>query len=145
MRTLKINLITALILMGAILYGQTGQFQYINTAYAEEGSRFDNLVNNVLSRIDRMERKGYREPLVYASYTLKQAEVVYEDKLALEAWMAVPFESSVAEDELIVEPWMTAPFQYSEPETDPLIENWMTLPFEAAEHIEVESWMTAAF
>lgn len=164
MKTTKITLITALIVLGAILYGQAGQVQFINTGYAEKSSKFENLVNNFLCMTERPERNGYREPVVYLSYTLNQAEVIYEKPYGTEAWMTVPFECGVAEADLPVEKWMSSPFNGSvaaaelsveEWMTRPFetngvdaylfIEKWMTTPFEAAEHIEIESWMTTAF
>jgi len=126
MKTTKITLIIALIALGAILFGQAGQVQYINTSYAEKSCRFENLVSNYLSMTDRAERNGYKEPVVYMSYMVNQADVVYEENYETEAWMTTPFESSVDESDLNVEAWMTAPFK-------------------AGDHIEIESWMTAAF
>ena len=126
MKTTKITLITALIALGAILFGQADQVQYINTSYAEKSCRFENLVSNYLSMTDRAERNGYKEPVVYMSYMVNQADVVYEENYETEAWMTTPFESSVDESDLNVEAWMTAPFK-------------------AGDHIEIESWMTAAF
>jgi hypothetical protein len=40
---------------------------------------------------------------------------------------------------------MTSPFESSYAEAELAVENWMTRPFDAADHIEIESWMTAAF
>ena len=164
MKTTKITFITALIVLGAILYGQAEQVQLMNTAYAEKSSRFENQLNNFLSMTERTERNGYKEPVVYLSYTLNQAEVVYEKPYGTEAWMTAPFECGVAEADLPVEKWMSSPFvggmaeaelSIEEWMTRPFgtngadaylfIEKWMTKPFEAAEHIEIESWMTVAF
>ncbi|MCK5693753.1 MAG: hypothetical protein KAI08_12910 [Bacteroidales bacterium] len=145
MRTIKITLITALIAMGAILYGQAHQVKFTNASYAEESSRFENLVQNYLCLTDRSERQGYNEPVVFMSYTVDLANVVYEEHYGTEPWMTTPFESSVAEADLSVEEWMTRPFGSSVEERKPTIEKWMTIPFEAAEHIAIESWMTAAF
>ncbi len=164
MRTTKITLITALIAMGAILYGQAEQVQFMNTDYAEKSSRFENLVDNFLSMTERTERKGYKEPIVYMSYTVDLVDVVNEEHYSTEPWMASPFacsmaeadlnvekwmtspfESSVAEADLNVEEWMTRPFGSSVTEADLAVESWMTIPFEAAEHIAIESWMTVAF
>jgi hypothetical protein len=145
MRTTKITLITALIAMGAILYGQSEQLQFMNTGYAEKSSKFENLVHNYLSLTERTERKGYNEPVVYMSYTVDLLAVVYEEHYGIEPWMASPFECCVAEADLSVEEWMTRPFGSSVEESKLTIEKWMTIPFEAAEHIAIESWMTAAF
>ena len=164
MRTIKITLITALIAMGAILYGQAEQVQFTNASYAEKSSRYENLVQNYLCLTERTERKGYNEPFVYMSYTIKLADVIYEENYGVEAWMTSPFECSVAEADPVLEDWMSSPFESSYAdanlaidnwmtkafestyaEADLTIEKWMTSPFEAAEYIEIESWMTAAF
>ena len=60
--------------------------------------------------------KADKEPVVYMSYTIKQADVIYEENYGPEAWMCSPFESRYADADLA-------------------IENWMTSPFEAADHI----------
>lgn len=163
MKTSKKILFTAMLLLGAVLYGQALQVRYADRDYAETGSSVENLVDNFLSMTDRRERKEYREPVVYKSYTFTRAELVYEEQYVTENWMASPFDCGVAEDKLNIEDWMTSPFESSlveaelslDPwmtvpfgsvaEIDPIIEKWMTLPFEAAEHIEIESWMTAPF
>ena len=145
MRTIKITLITALIAMGAILYGQAQELQYMNANYAEESSRFENMPQNYLCLSERSERNGYNESVVFMSYTVNLADVVYEEQYSTEPWMTTPFESIVAEVDLSIEEWMTTPFESSVVEADLNIEKWMTIPFEAAEHIEIESWMTAAF
>ena len=145
MRTTKITLITALIAIGAILYGQAEQVPFMNASYVEKSSRFENHVHNYLCLTERSERNGYNESVVFMSYTVKLANVVYEDQYNTEPWMTTPFESSVAEVDLSVEKWMTRPFASSVEERKLTIEKWMTIPFEAAEHIAIESWMTAAF
>ena len=145
MKTIKITLITALIALGATLFGQTEHVQYINTGYAEKSNRFEILAHNYLDLPERTERKGYNEPLVYMSYTVNHVDVFYEEHYSTEPWMASPFECSTAEADLSVEEWMTRPFGNSVAETKLDIEKWMTIPFEAAEHIAIESWMTTAF
>ena len=164
MKTTKITLITALIILGAMLFGQTDKVQYIYADNSEKSSRFENLANNFLSKTERTERDGYKEPVVYMSYTMHQADVVYEENYGAEAWMtspfewgvaeadldvedwmASPFESKYADTDLVVENWMTSPFESSYAEAELVVENWMTSPFHATDHIEIESWMTAAF
>ncbi len=164
MKTIKITLITAMIALGAILFGQADMDQYINADYSEKNSRFENMVRNVLSRTERTERAGYKEPVVYMSNTIKQADVIYEENYDTEAWMTSPFECSVADADLVLEDWMSSPFESRYADVDLAIENWMTSPFEstyaeaeliledwmtspfdAADHIKIETWMTAAF
>jgi len=145
MRTIKITLITALIAMGAILYGQAEQVPFMNASYVEKSSRFENLVHNYLCLTERSERNGYNEPVVFMSYTVNLADVVYDEHYGTEPWMTTPLESSVAEADFSVEEWMTRPFGSSVEKSNLTIEKWMTIPFEAAEHIAIESWMTAAF
>jgi len=145
MRTTKITLITALIAMGAILYGQAEQVEFRNANYVEKSSRFENLVHNYLCLTERSERNGYNEPVVYMSYKVDLVDVVFEEYCGTEPWMTTPFESSVAEADLSVEEWMTRPFGSSVEKSKLTIEKWMTIPFEAAEYIAIESWMTTAF
>jgi hypothetical protein len=145
MRTIKITLITALIAMGAILYGQAEQVPFMNASNVEKSSRFENLVHNYLCLTERSERNGYNEPVVFMSYKVDLMDVVYEEYYGTEPWMTTPFESSVAEADLSVEEWMTRPFGSSVEKSKLTIEKWMTIPFEAAEYIAIESWMTAAF
>jgi hypothetical protein len=145
MRTIKITLITALIAMGAILYGQAEQVEFMNANYVEKSSRFENLVHNYLCLTEMSERNGYNEQVVFMSYTVNPADVVYDEHYGTEPWMTTPFESSVAEVDLSVEKWMTRPFASSVEERKLTLEKWMTIPFEATEHIAIESWMTAAF
>jgi hypothetical protein len=145
MKTTKITLITALIVLGAMLFGQAEKVQYIYADYSEKSSKFENLVNKFLNKTERTERDGYKEPVVYMSYTMHQADVVYEENYGVEAWMASPFESKYADAELVIENWMTSPFESSYADAELAVENWMTRPFIATDHIEIESWMTAAF
>ena len=145
MKTTKITLITALIVLGAMLFGQADKVQYINADYSEKSSKFENLVNRFLNKTERTERDGYKEPVVYMSYTMHQADVVYEENYGAEAWMASPFESKYADAELAIENWMTSPFESSYADAELAVENWMTRPFDTSDHIEIESWMTAAF
>jgi len=148
MRTIKITLITFMMTLGVILFGQADKVEYISANYTENSSRFENLVHNILSRTDRTERKGYKEPVVYMSYTFKEADIVYEEKGDAEAWMSSPFESRYADADLAIENWMTSPFESSYAEADLNIEGWMTSPFEstyAEANLNIESWMTSPF
>jgi hypothetical protein len=98
------------------------------------------------------------------SNTIKQADIIYEENyyteewmsspfesryadvdLSIENWMTSPFESTYAEAELILEDWMSSPFESTYAEAELFVEDWMSSPFDAADHIEIESWMTAAF
>ena len=167
MKTIKITLITSIMALGAILFGQADKLEYLSANYTENSSRFENLVSNVLSRTERTERDGYKEPVVCMSYTIKQADVIYEENygpeawinspfesryadanLAIENWMTKAFESTFAEAELSIESWMTKAFENTSAEAELSIENWMTKPFEstyAEAELSIESWMTAAF
>ncbi len=145
MKTTRITLITALLALGAVLFAQSNQVQYINTGFAEKTIRFENLVNNFLNRTERTDRVGFKEPHVYMSYTVQQADVIYEEVFDVEAWMTSPFESKYADADLSVEAWMTSPFESSYAEAELAIETWMTRPFTVDDYIEIESWMTDAF
>ena len=126
MKTTKIILITALVALGTALFGQTSQVELITVNQTAKSSIFENLVTGFLSLTERTAREEYHEPVVYISYTVNQADVVYEKEYSTESWMSSPFECSVYEADLC-------------------LETWMTTPFEAAETIEIEDWMTTAF
>jgi hypothetical protein len=164
MKTIKITLITALIALGQILYGQPVKVHYMASNYSEQGSKFENLHRNFPGSIERTVREGYKEPVVYRSYSIKFADVIYEEYQGAEAWMASPFECNFAETDpvledwmsspfesryadadLSIENWMTSPFESSYADAELQIEDWMTSPFEAADQIEIESWMIGAF
>ncbi len=68
--------------------------------------------------------------------------VPIEFDIGIEAWMTLPFESSVYEEDLQIESWMVTPFESNYYEVDPIIEQWMTAPFESGEEIEIEAWMS---
>lgn len=150
MKTIKITLITAMMALGAIIFGQVQKVQYISADYSEKSSRFENLVRNVLSRTEKPEREAYREPVVEqydaeAWMALPFECSVAESDLVLEDWMSSPFESRYADVDLAIESWMTRPFESTFADAELIIEDWMTRPFGADDHIEVESWMTAVF
>jgi hypothetical protein len=79
-----------------------------------------------LVKFSRAEKESSMEPVVSMSFTMDQPDVVYEEAYTTESWMTSPFNCNVSEADLPIESWMTA-------------------PFEAAESIEVESWMTSAW
>lgn len=75
-------------------------------------------------------------------------EIVYEQELDMENWMAVPFESGFMESDLNLENWMIEPFESNVMESDLNLENWMVVPFEVGvedEVLSLESWMAAAW
>jgi len=148
MKTIKITLITSMMALGAILLGQADKIEYLSANYTENSSRFENLVSNVLSRTERTERDGYKEPVVYMSYTIKHADIVYEENYGSEAWMSSPFECGVAETDPVLEDWMSSPFESRYADANLAIESWMTSPFEstyAEAELSIESWMTSPF
>jgi len=92
--------------------------------------------------------KADKEPVVYMSYTIKQADIIYEENYGAEAWMTSPFECGVAEADPVLEDWMSSPFESRYADAELSIEEWMTKPFEstyAEADLEIESWMTKAF
>jgi len=122
------------------------------------------LITSIISLGAILFGKTDKEPVVYMSCTIKQADIIYEENYDAEAWMSSPFECSVAESDPVLEDWMSSPFESRYADANLAIENWMTSPFEstyaeaelsiedwmtkafeAADHIEIESWMTAAF
>jgi len=137
MKNLKTSLISILIALGAVMFGQV-----------EQSSRFENLHDNYLSLSERNMQLACKEPVVYRSYVLKQADVVHEENPGLEAWMVSPFANIFAEPNPAHELWMISPFKSYIAQGDLRIEEWMTTPFTnglAEPELKIESWMTAAF
>jgi len=127
MKTIKITLITTLIALGQILYGQPVKVHYMASNYSEQGSKFENLHRNFPGSIERTEREGYQ---------------------GAEAWMVSPFECNFAETDPVLEDWMSSPFESKYADADLSIENWMTSPFESSyadAELQIEDWMTRAF
>lgn len=142
MKTIKSLLITALLILGVVLYAQGSELEYITANHLEKTTKFETLLNGISNLTERFARNDTDEPVVSMSYTLDHPELVYEVDYHMESWMTAPFESSMAEAELELEDWMSAPFECSVNEAELAVETWMTLPFEAAETIELEDWMT---
>jgi len=107
---------------------QTRQPVYMHTDYSpNENSRLENWMHDLSSWANsRASRDIYEAPVVAEAYFIESADVVYEGDLLIESWMTTSFECGPAEEPLT-------------------IESWMTEPFEAADHIEVEEWMTKAW
>ena len=79
MKTTKIILITALVTLGAVLFGQASQVEFITTSHSAKSSRFENLV--------------YEEEYCTESWMLSPFESsVAEADICLEPWMSSPFE-----------------------------------------------------
>ena len=126
---------------------QNNQVEYSTADYSmNETSRIESWMHDVRSwASNRISRDTYKTPAVSQTIFVERIEVIYEDELHLESWMATPFESSIAEEEINLESWMATPFESSIAEEEITIESWMTTPFEAAQDIEVEAWMTSAW
>ncbi len=76
------------------------------------------------------------------------AEMIVEQELVMENWMAVPFGNSDLESDLDLEHWMAVPFEIGDENKDLCLENWMSVPF-VANSIEndlcLENWMMIPF
>ncbi len=57
--------------------------------------------------------------------------IVFENELVMESWMASPFEAT--ESELVMEDWMTSAFGLGTELEALTLESWMTTPFEATD------------
>jgi len=119
--------------------------EFINVSYSIENSRMANKIGDFLDRFSRPEKAPYTEPVVSMSFVMDQPDVVYEEAYNTESWMTAPFQGFVSEADINLELWMAVPFNCNVSEADLPVEPWMTEPFEAAESIEVESWMTSAW
>ena len=119
--------------------------EFINVSYTIENSRIANKIGDFLDRFSRPEKAPVLEPVVSMSFVMDQPDVVYEETYNTESWMTAPFKCFVSEADMNLELWMISPFFCNVSEADLPVESWMTAPFEAAESIEVESWMTSAW
>ncbi len=125
---------------------QKNEVEYMTTEYGNKNSRIENWMHDLRSwSSHKASRDFYTAPVVSSSFIIENTEVIYEDEIGLENWMANTFEWSIADEELCLEAWMITPFESNDLDESLEIENWMTAPFEASEAIEMESWMTEAW
>jgi hypothetical protein len=111
-----------------LLNKQDHQVVYVVADYSpNESSRLESWMHDLSKwAIKRSSKDVYEVPVVTESYVIESADVVYEGEFLIESWMTTSFECGPAEEALD-------------------LESWMTEPFEAADHIEVEEWMTKAW
>lgn len=151
MKTLKLIFSIALLALAITASSQRSisakedQAEFVNVSYTIENSRIANKIGAFLDKFSRPEKAASMEPVVSMSFTMDQPDVVYEEAYTTESWMTAPFKCFISEADMNLESWMTSPFNCNVSELDLSIESWMTAPFEAAESIEVESWMTSAW
>jgi len=122
--------------------GQPAHVDYIKVGQADRSSRVENYINGLLSMVDLKENRVHFQPSVQMTFTLGQAEVVFEEIYSTESWMTRPFASA---ENIEIESWMTVPFESSVVEPDIVLESWMKAPFDMDENIEIEEWMTSTF
>ena len=119
MKTIKITLITSIVALGAILFGQADKEPVEYMSYA-------------IKQADVIYEENYgAEAWMSAPFECSVAEA----DPVLEDWMSSPFENRYADADLAIENWMTKGFESTYAEAELSIENWMTSPFEAADHI----------
>ncbi|MCK5138007.1 MAG: hypothetical protein KAR19_19640 [Bacteroidales bacterium] len=157
MKTTKLFLSIALVALTATSFGQLSlidrlfskrhnEVVYYTADYKAESCKTETWMVDLRDWANnKVSRDAYEAPVVSITYIVDMVEVVYEDELGLESWMSAPFECDICESEFLLESWMTTPFESSVVENELCLESWMTAPFEAAEDIEIEEWMTAAF
>jgi hypothetical protein len=155
MKTTKIILGVALLTLGTFTFGQkssliekvfhgrSNKVEYITAHHVTAPGKIEMKVQELLGMSNEFALLD--EPVVYLSYTVARADVVYEEAINTEAWMTSPFEASLPEAGISVEPWMMSPFDSGLTENELSVERWMTTPFETDEDIKVESWMTTVW
>lgn len=155
MKTTKIFLSVALLSLATFSFGQ--QSSLFEKVFHGRSNKVEYITANHVTGPGRMEmkvqellgmNKGFAikdEPVVYLSYTVARADVVYEEAINTEEWMTSPFEAGLPEAVISVEPWMLSPFDSGPIENDLSVERWMTTPFDTDENIEIESWMTTTW
>ena len=140
MKTIKIILSIAGFAFTSICFGQLlshnkSDVLFYSAKYNLESNRMEHHVIKYPARTTSGDH--FEAPVLSRTYF-----VPIEFDLGIEAWMTLPFESSVYEEELQIESWMVSPFESNYYEADPIIEQWMTAPFESGEEIEIEAWMS---
>lgn len=151
MKTSKFFISIILLALGTVAFSQDSfsdrkmAAEFIQVKHSEENIKTTRKVGDFLDEFLRHEKDPYKEPVVIMSYTMDQADVVYEEVYCLESWMTVPFPSGTQEAEIYLEPWMGMPFNARLLEARQRLESWMTIPFETTESPKVESWMTTAW
>lgn len=155
MKTTKLILSIALVALVTTSFGQLSlkerifpnrnqEVAYFTADYKTETSKIENWMHDLRSwAVERNSGNTSDTPVVLGTIKLVQAEVVYEETMAVERWMSAPFGIGLAEEELDLESWMITPFSGSIAEEPIQLESWMASPFEANEEIEVEGWMNA--
>ena len=151
MKPMKTIFSIALIALATSAFGQ-GTYpgkeyrtETVQVNYTAENRTIANKISNFLDKFTKPEKMPSLKPVVCMSFTLDQAEIIYEDSYRTEKWMTTPFGISIPEAEPKLESWMSDPFYSKLAEADPPIESWMSTPFETAESMEIENWMTAAW
>ena len=158
MKTTKLILSITLVAMATVAYGQRtsriervssnqdNQVAHFAANVKGESSRFENWMHDLRGWASKNASWNvYEAPVVARTIFAEQLEVIYEEELGIESWMATPFKSSLGEEELRLESWMTAPFETNFTEEEPTIESWMIVPFEEDEDIEIEDWMATTW
>lgn len=136
MKATKIILSIALVALATTSFGQlssikeklfnkqSNEVKYITADYKSNANgRIESWMHDLRSwSSDRASGDTYVAPVVIHTINIECADVVFEEELFLESWMAAPFENNLMDEALSLEAWMTT-------------------PFEAAEEIEMEHWM----
>jgi len=140
MKTIKIIFSIAGFALTSICFGQllsqnNSDVLFYSAYHNLASNRIEHQVNQYPARTTSGDH--FEAPVLSRTYF-----VPIEFDLGIEAWMTLPFESSVYEEELQIESWMVSPFESNYYEADPIIEQWMTAPFESGEEIEIEAWMS---
>jgi hypothetical protein len=161
MKTTKIITSILLVALATSAFGQLGsikerlfpkksaQVQFHTVDFNTGTGRIEGWLSDINNRMsDRNPESLYETPVVYRTIYARQAEVIFENEIGMEHWMAIPFENSLAEEEVTLEEWMADPFESATVEEEVQIESWMTTPFFetiSEEEVKLESWMTIPF
>ena len=122
---------------------QSNEVEFITADYkSNPNTRIESWMHDLRSwSSDRSSGDTYVAPVVIYTINVENDNVVFEEELFLESWMAAPFKSSIIDEALTLEAWMTTPFEDNIIDENQILETWMITPFEAAEDIEMENWM----
>ncbi|MCK4747147.1 MAG: hypothetical protein KAT15_08935 [Bacteroidales bacterium] len=123
MKTTKIIISITLVALTVISFGQMSSVKerlfskhnadvvYYTADYQAENSRIENWMFDLRSwASNKITREANEAPALYRTINVDQADVVFEEELALESWMTAPFERGIVEEALTIESWMTTPW-----------------------------------
>ena len=125
------------------------QLVFVNADFGAGSSRMESWMHDFQGWTnERFSHAIYKDPVVTNTFYLDKVEVIYEEELFMEDFMAAPFKNVFVEEAIALEPWMSTPFETGLAEETLSQEPWMAVPFGkelTQEIMPLESWMVTPF